>query len=113
MHELSLAHNVIQILCEEAARHDLRRVTRVRLQVGLLRAVVPDLLRTCLGFASKGTIAEEAAMEIEEVVGRARCGACGDEFGIEEILFLCPRCERVGGEIVAGQELRVIDFEGE
>jgi hydrogenase nickel incorporation protein HypA/HybF len=113
MHELSLAHNVVQILCEEATRHDLRRVQRVRLQVGLLRAVVPDLLQTCLGFASKGTVAEEAAMEIEEVAGRARCGACEVEFAIDEILFLCPRCGRVGGEIVAGQELRVIDFEGD
>jgi hydrogenase nickel incorporation protein HypA/HybF len=113
MHELSLANSVVQILCEEAQRHQIRRVTRFSVEVGLLRAVVPELLVTCLGFAGKGTAVEGAEVQMHEVQGRARCPECGLEFAVDEIVFLCPRCERVGGEIVAGQELRVTELEGE
>jgi hypothetical protein len=45
MHELSLATEVVRIICDEAGRHGLARVERYRLEVGQLRAVVPELLR--------------------------------------------------------------------
>ncbi len=113
MHELSLAQNVIQILCEEAESHQIQHIHTIKLQVGLLRGVVPDLLKSCLGFASEGTVAEKAAVEIEEIPGRARCPRCGLEFGIDDILICCPQCEQVGGDILAGEELKVVEFEGE
>ena len=58
MHELSLAKGVIDILCEEAARHEVSRVQQVVLRIGVLRAVVPELLRTGMAYASEGTMAE-------------------------------------------------------
>lgn len=113
MHELSLAKGVVDILCEEAARHEVNRIEQVQLRIGVLRAVVPDLLRTGMEYASEGTVAQGARLEIEEVMGRARCPDCGHEYDITELLFLCPSCERLGGEILAGQELQIVEFEGE
>ena len=113
MHELSLAHSVVEILNEEARRHQLRSILGYRLEVGVLRAVVPELLCTCLGYASKGTLAEHAEVLIDEVGGEARCGACGMKFTIDDLLFLCPSCGQVGGEILAGEELRIVELEGE
>ena len=113
MHELSLAHSVVDILCEEGRRHQLEAITSFRLEVGVLRAVVPDLLRTCLGYASKGTLVESATVIIDEVAGKARCNACNCEFTVDDLLFLCPECGQVGGKILAGEELRVVDLEGE
>ena len=113
MHELSLAKGVVDILCEEATRHEVSRVQQVLLRIGALRAVVPDLLRTGMEYASEGTMAEGVEVQIEEVPGRARCPDCGREYEITELLFLCPGCERVGGEILAGQELQIVEFEGE
>lgn len=113
MHELSLAQGVLEILTEEAARHNVQRIERLSLRVGQLRAVVPELLRTGLEYAGQGTAAEGAVVEIEQVAGRARCPDCGLEYDIEELLFLCPGCQRVGGEILAGQELQIVEFEGD
>ena len=113
MHELSLATGVVEILTEEAARHQVSCIQVVQLRVGALRAVVPELLRTGMEFAGRGTAAEGARLEIELVPGRARCPDCGVEFAISELLFLCPQCERVGGEILCGQELQIVEFEGE
>jgi hydrogenase nickel incorporation protein HypA/HybF len=113
MHELSLAHEVVRVLCEEADKHAIQRIDRFKLEVGLLRAVVPDMLQSCLGFVSRGTAAEEAAVEMVEVPGRVRCLACAEEFGVPDLLIICPRCGQVGGDILAGQELRLVELEGE
>ena len=113
MHELSLAHEVIQILAQEAERHRIARIVRYRLEVGLLRGVVPELLRSGLELAARGTVAEGAAIELLEVQGLARCHSCGHEFPIPDLLILCPSCERVGGDLLAGSELRVIELEGD
>lgn len=111
MHELALAQSVVTILCEEAKRHGLARVDAFRLQVGELRAVVPEMLETCLEAVGRGTVAEGARVELEIVPGRARCG-CGEEFTVGELLFLCPGCGRPGGVIIAGQELTLVELEG-
>ena len=69
MHELSLATEVVRIVCEEARRHGLGRIERFRLEVGQLRAVVPELLRNGIEFASRGTAADGAAVELAELSG--------------------------------------------
>jgi hydrogenase nickel incorporation protein HypA/HybF len=113
MHELSLATEVVRIICEEAARHGLRRVERFRLEVGQLRAVVPEMLRSGLEFPSQGTSAEGAQVELLEIPGRARCHGCGTEFDTPDILLVCPKCGRIGGEVLAGSELHIVELEGE
>jgi len=113
MHELSLATEVVRIICDEAARNDVRRVERYRLEVGQLRAVVPELLRTGLEVASQGTCAAGARIELDEIPGRARCPGCGIEFATPDILLVCPDCGQIGGEVLAGSELRIVELEGE
>ena len=111
MHELALAQSVVKIVCEEAERHGLCRVEGFKLQVGQLRAVVPELLETCLEVAGHGTLAEGARVELAVVPGRARC-TCGEEFAIEELLYLCPACGEPGAAVTQGQELALVEIEG-
>ena len=113
MHELALAQNIVEIVSEEAAQHGLGRVDRLALRIGELRAVVPELLETCLEIAGRGTVAEGAKLELEVVPGRARCISCDEQFPVAELLFLCPKCNQPGGEITAGQELRLVELEGD
>lgn len=113
MHELSLAQSLVQILGEEAARHGLGRIEALRLQIGVFRAVVPELLQSCMAIASRGTVAEGARVDLELVRGRARCPGCALEYDVDELLFLCPGCGRIGGEVLAGQELALVEIEGE
>jgi hydrogenase nickel incorporation protein HypA/HybF len=113
MHELSLASSLIEVVREEAARHDLERVERIRLRVGALRAVVPELLESCMGMVCQGTIAEGAAFEIEEVPALVRCSGCGREFSVDSYLYTCPGCSELGGEVLQGEELALIEIEGD
>jgi hydrogenase nickel incorporation protein HypA/HybF len=113
VHELSLAQSVVDLLLEEARRNSISRIEVARLRIGRLRAIVPDLLKTGLEMVGRGTLAEGARFEIEEVRGRARCPDCEVEFDLDDLFALCPTCGRYGCTILAGQELLVIEFEGE
>ncbi len=71
MHELGITRNIISICSEQA--HS-RKVTRVRLEVGLLSGVVPDAIRFCFDVCSQGTLLEGAELEVLEIPVRANAG---------------------------------------
>jgi hydrogenase nickel incorporation protein HypA/HybF len=106
MHELSLAAAVVDAC---AARAHGERVTRVRLEVGALVAVLPDALRFGFDACARGTPLEGAALEIATIAGRAVCEACGATVALAAPFGRCG----CGGtlRIVAGDALRVKDME--
>jgi hydrogenase nickel incorporation protein HypA/HybF len=67
MHELSITRNVVAIVSEKAVG---QRVTRVRLEIGRLSAVVPDSIRFCFDICAQGTPLEGAELEIVESAGQ-------------------------------------------
>ena len=109
MHEMSITRNIVAIVGEHAGP---RRVTRVRLEVGALTAVVPEALLFCFDVATKGTVLEGAVLEIVTVPGRAVCMECGEESGIEGLLARCA-CGSRRLTRVSGEELNVKDMEVE
>lgn len=113
MHELSLVASAFEVLEEKAREHGARRVTRVVLSVGVMSGVVPDLLVSAFDSYKKGTIAEEARLEIAAVPVKVRCPDCGGGAVREEADFSCAACGSRLVEIVAGRELVIekIDLE--
>jgi hydrogenase nickel incorporation protein HypA/HybF len=67
VHELSITRNVVAIVSERA---EGQRVTRVRLEIGRLSAVVPDSIRFCFDICAQGTPLEGAELEILESAGQ-------------------------------------------
>lgn len=111
MHELSLVASVFDILEEKAREHGAARVTTVVLKVGVMSGVVPDLLESAFDSYKKGTLAEEARLEIVRVPVRLRCPDCGGETAREDTDFSCAACGSRRVEIVAGRELVVEKIE--
>ena len=111
MHEMSLAMSVLQIV-EDAARPYLpARVTCVRLEIGALAAVEPDALRFCFDAATRGSLAEGAALEIEQAPGRGLCLACAGELELGGMVEACPLCGEGPVQAIGGTQMRVRDFE--
>jgi hydrogenase nickel incorporation protein HypA/HybF len=111
MHEMSLAEGIIQIVEDNARRANAERVTLVRLEVGQFAGVEIPALRFCFDAVTRGTLAEGAALEIDELPGSAFCFDCGVAVEIPDRLAPCPTCG--GGRLMpeGGDEMRVKDMQ--
>jgi hydrogenase nickel incorporation protein HypA/HybF len=110
MHELSVTRSVVAIV-SEAARG--RRVTRVRLEVGRLSAILPDAIRFCFDICAEGTPAAGAVLEIDEIDGRVSCQDCGAEVALTMPAGHCPACGAANLRLIAGEELNIKEMEVE
>ncbi len=108
MHELSIAESVVNI----AIRHaDGRPVSKVELEVGHLRQVVPSALQFAFELLASGTVLEGAELVIEDVPARGRCRACAAETTMSAFPLQCGSCAGLDMEVVAGEELLVSALE--
>ena len=104
MHELSIADAIVQI----ALRHaNGRPVAAVEVSVGHLRQVVPSSLEFSFELLCSGTPLEGARLELDEVMPRGRCRACGTESELPDFPLRCTRCGGLHLELLAGEELTV------
>jgi hydrogenase nickel incorporation protein HypA/HybF len=94
MHELSLAVEIHRLAREAVAGCGPGQIEIVRIAVGELSAVEPDIL----GFAWEATVAgtEDAAsrLDVDFRPARQTCRACGEiaDRAPGSWLRLCPRC---------------------
>lgn len=103
MHELGIAQEIVDTVCEAAGES---RVTRVVLEVGRLSLVLPDALRFCFDLAAAGTAMEGAELTILETPGLGRCRACAGEVALERPFGRCA-CGCSDLEWIRGEELRI------
>jgi hydrogenase nickel incorporation protein HypA/HybF len=111
MHEMSIVEALLDAVRAEARVYPDAKVQSVRVCVGALRLVVPAMLKTCFTAATRDTDLAGAALEVDEVPARARCQNCRSEFPVEEDWFQCPHCRSVGGELLSGRELDLMNIE--
>ena len=113
MHELAIAESLLQIVAEEAQRHNLEKVHVIRLQIGVLAGVVPEALTFSFEMVSQNTVASGAVLEIETPLVVAQCLDCDVRFEVHDQVFLCPHCGRPDLKLVSGRELSLVNIEGE
>jgi hydrogenase nickel incorporation protein HypA/HybF len=112
MHEMSIAESVLAIVSDTARGGGLARVSAVRLEIGALAAVDVAALRFCFDSVTRGSLAEAAALEIEEAPGRAWCFGCGEAVSIRARGEDCPRCGGARLQVTDGTQMRVKDIRG-
>ncbi|MEM9554045.1 MAG: hydrogenase maturation nickel metallochaperone HypA [Acidobacteriota bacterium] len=112
MHELSVAHSLVD-LAEEAARGEgAQRVTALHLAIGALSCVAPEALGFCFELASRGTLLEGARLEIRRLPVRIHCVPCGRDVELSGIQsFRCPVCGTPSGDVRQGRELEIESLE--
>jgi hydrogenase nickel incorporation protein HypA/HybF len=113
VHELSIIANLFEILEEKARGLNAARITAVKIRVGRLSGVVPDLLESAFEAYKKGTLADEARLEIEAVPFAFRCRRCGGESFPEEPPYVCASCGSGDIELLGGMEIIVERIEVE
>lgn len=113
MHELSIIANLFEILEEKATEQKAKKIILVKLQVGLLSGIVPELLMTAFDIYKKDTIAADADLEIEDVPLKIRCQDCKTEMIKDDFVFICENCGSSKLETVSGTELFLLKLDVE
>ena len=111
MHEMSLCEGIRDVVEENARSHDVKRISRVRLEIGRFAGVEKPALAFAFDVVMRGSVAEGATLEMIDLPGRAMCFDCGHEVEIEDRLEPCPECG--GGKLMptGGDEMRIKDLE--
>jgi hydrogenase nickel incorporation protein HypA/HybF len=92
MHEYSLVEGLVRRVEEEARRRQATRIHALKVSVGELAGVDPELFRTAYETFRAGTLCAEASLELVTFPARWECPSCGKTFEKGAIL----RCEPCG-----------------
>ena len=111
MHEMAICESILGILKEQARTLDFGSVKRVRLEIGPLSGVEIEALKFGFDVVTRGSIAENAALEIIETQATAWCMPCGEAVAIRERYDPCPKCGSHQLQVTAGEELRIKELE--
>lgn len=105
MHELSIVASLFETLEGKAREHGAHRITAVKLRVGRLSGVVPELLESAFDAYKKGTLAEGVRLEVEVAPYDFTCRTCGGTAFRDEPGFACAACGSKDVELVGGMDL--------
>ena len=109
MHELSLCHAIAGVVRPYIAD---QHVDVVRVQVGMLRQVVPDSLTFCWSLIREHERMPDALLELELVPAEVACRSCGQRSQIASRWSVCcPECNSGDVEVLRGNEFQVTSLD--
>ena len=111
MHELSLCQGLIQQVDKLAEQHRAHAVSMIKLSIGPLSGVDPQLLAQAFPLAAAGSVAENATLEIDVAPVRIRCRRCHAESEASANRLLCGVCGHWQTTLLSGDELLLSSVE--
>ncbi|MBU0581171.1 MAG: hydrogenase maturation nickel metallochaperone HypA [Candidatus Margulisbacteria bacterium] len=113
MHEFGIIEGIFKIIEKTADENKITKISKVKLKIGQMRQVIPEMLQSAFEAVSKNTKAMGAALEIEHVPIIMKCKECGREFVVKNDTYTCPDCGGFKLEVISGQEVVLESVEGE
>jgi hydrogenase nickel incorporation protein HypA/HybF len=111
MHEIGLVQSTLELAHKAARESGATRIHVLRLRVGALTGVVPEAFEFAFEALRRGTLAEQATLEIETIPARSFCSVCRSEFASDDLIYSCPRCATPSAELRSGLELELVSME--
>ncbi len=113
MHEMALSESVLSMIESSARQQGFSRVIGVHLAVGQLAGVDIDALRFSFDAVTRGTLANDAQLEISPVPGEAWCMPCGCTVQLPSRVEPCPRCGSHQLQVTGGDDMLLKSLEVE
>ncbi|MBN2126113.1 MAG: hydrogenase maturation nickel metallochaperone HypA [Deltaproteobacteria bacterium] len=111
MHEMSIAHSLIEIIRDEMGKNNAKILRSVHLKIGEMSSIVPEALSFCFEVMTADTELEGAMLVMDKVPLKGFCPLCDKEFGVAEYDFTCPSCGCTDTRMIAGQDLSLVEIE--
>ena len=105
MHELSIAEALVDQVVAVAYDNQLKKVDEVEIEVGVLRAVLDEVMQEAFRSVIKDTVVQGARLKLIEIKAVAECLTCAKKFEPEIDNFLCPACMVANVKILAGNNI--------
>ena len=105
MHEMAICQSLLSEVGRVAAENGAMAVTRVVVSVGPLSGVEITQLARAFDLARRGTVAEGAVLEIEDIPVTIWCASCAIESRVEVNKLLCNSCGGWRVTLRSGDEL--------
>jgi hydrogenase nickel incorporation protein HypA/HybF len=97
MHEASLAFNLVELVQETLARHQLQRALVLHVEVGALAMVDAEALALAFASAKQGTSCAEAQLCLSSTPSQTICPACEAPVSVSYRSQPCPACNNLDG----------------
>lgn len=108
MHELSIAHALIDLAREHAPEH--ARVRTVRVRVGPLQAIDRDAMHFAWAAATEGSAMQGSELSLEYLPWILNCTACGRRWRSENWSSPCT-CGSADVDPTGGDELTLLSID--
>jgi len=108
MHEASMAMSILHIVEDEARKHNVEHINKVRLHVGILVSVEAFALSEAFSVVAEDGIADGAELIVERTPAQAHCNQCNYSFDLSAPFGSCPSCH--GSDLALSGGLECIIF---
>jgi hydrogenase nickel incorporation protein HypA/HybF len=109
MHELAIAQNIIDVICEQVTE-DFKKVNAINLEVGTFSGIVSDSLDFNLKVLMEEKSNSNVVINILEKPSLALC-ECGKKYEIKNIFESCPYCGSQKRELISGMDIIIKSIE--
>jgi hydrogenase nickel incorporation protein HypA/HybF len=100
VHESSLARRILTVALERAGAGNKTRILAVRGWIADTESLSRESLAFHFAAHARGTRAAGARLDLRLVHVLARCKGCGQTYGPDHHVLLCPRCGSAEGELL-------------
>jgi hydrogenase nickel incorporation protein HypA/HybF len=110
MHELSIAHELLNLVAEHTPAG--ARVVSVRVQAGAMQAIDPDAMQFAWQAATQGESLEGSRLDLELLQWHMECNDCGRTWEADEAFEPCV-CGNPRPQIAGSDELTLVSLDVE
>ena len=111
MHELSVCQALIEQVEAVAREQNAAQVLLIRLGIGPLSGVEPQLLEQAFYIARAGSIAADAELQVNSLPIQVSCRECGAVSEAQAARLVCAVCGDWHTTLVSGDELQLTQVE--
>ena len=107
MHETAITEALLDHVREFMP--DRGRLVSVRVQLGALEHIQPEVMATVWEVMTKDTAFAASILTFTHVALRVACQACGNEYEPEDAaILLCPECGVVRPKVLSGRGVTLL-----
>ncbi len=112
MHELGIVMHVVDSIESTAKELGVEKVTKLRMEIGEVSTVVPELFTDAFDWAKKRTqYLKDCDLELIIIQGISYCRTCRKTYETTKYARQCPFCGSYDTYLVTGNEITIKDIQ--